>query len=220
MARPIHALVVTASLVLLASACDQKENPYKVPPKKGVDLHKVDNTMDKEDLAAARKEAGIQSPEEKAAENAIWYENEMRKYVKARLPEYRKLIADMRALLDDIEKQAPKWKDEAAFTKYRDKHKPKVTELWTLYDEVTGNGGEGGNTQIPLSKAANAFEQLEADIGPGVHENEAFPVVLKEIRDSLDLVVAALDEIEKDDTIDLSEGEGEGQPAAEEKPKK
>jgi hypothetical protein len=56
-------------------------------------------------------------------------------------------------------------------------------------------------------------------------ENEAFPGVLKEIRDNLDQVVAALDEIEKDDTLDLSEGEAEGaaaedKPAAEKKPKK
>ena len=220
MARSLVASIVTVSLVLIASACDQKENPYKVPPKKGVDLHKVDNQMTEEELIEARKAAGIKSPEEIAAENAIWYETEMRKYVKARLPEYRKLVAEMRALLDDIEKQAPKWKDDAAFGKYRDKHKPKVTELWKVYDEVTGKGGEGGNTQIPLGNAARAFEQLEADIGPGVADNEAFPGALQEIRDNLDKVVAALDEIEKDDSLDVAEGETEGQGAAEEKPKK
>ncbi|MFO7567667.1 MAG: hypothetical protein R6X02_33810 [Enhygromyxa sp.] len=220
MARSIVASIVTVSLVLIASACDQKENPYKVPEKKGVDLHKIDNQMTEEELVEARKAAGIKSPEEIAAENAAWYETEMRKYVKARLPEYRELIAEMRKLLDDIEKQAPKWKDDAAFAKYRDKHKPKVTELWKLYDEVTGKGGEGGNTQIPLGEAARAFEQLEADIGPGVVDNEAFPGVLKEIREKLDEVVVALDEIEKDDTLDLAEGETDGQAAAEEKPQK
>jgi hypothetical protein len=225
MARSIVASIVTASLLLIASACDQKENPYKVPPKKGVDLHKIDNQMSEEELIEARKAAGIKSPEEIAAENAVWYETEMRKYVKARLPEYHKVVTEMRAMLDDIEKQAPKWKDDAAFGKYRDKHKPRVTEFWKLYDEVTGKGGEGGNTQIPLGNAARAFEQLEADIGPGVAENEAFPGALKEIRDNLDQVVAALDEIEKDDTLDQGEGEAEGaaaedKPAAEKKPKK
>lgn len=222
MSRPILASIVTVSLILIASACDPKEDPYKVPAKKSVDLHKIDNQMTEEELVEARKAAGIKSPEEIAAENAAWYETEMRKYVKARLPEYRKLIADMRALLDDIEKQAPKWKDEAAFTKYRDKHKPKVDELWKSYDEVTGKGGEGGNTQIPLAAAADAFEQLENDIGPGVVENEAFPGALKDIRDNLDKVTAALDEIEKDDSLDVAEGETGGEPAAgdKDKPKK
>ena len=210
MARSIIVPVVTASLLLLASACDSKEDPYKVPEKKKrVDLHKIDNTMTKEELIEARKEAGIKSPEEIMAENAAWYETESRKYVKQRLPEYRKLIAEMRGYLDQIEKQAPKWKNEAAFTKFNDKHKAKVAEYWTKYDEVTGKGAEGGNTQAEFGKAAQLFEQLNADIGPGVVDNEAFPGALKEIRDSLDKVVAALDDIEKDDSLDVADTEGE-----------
>ncbi|HLT40755.1 MAG TPA: hypothetical protein VK034_30975 [Enhygromyxa sp.] len=223
MARPILASIVIVNLILIASACDPKEDPYKVPQKKGVDLHKIDNEMTQEELAAARKEAGIKSPEEIAAENAAWYETEMHKYVKARLPDYRKLIGDMRAMLDEIEKQAPKWKDDKAFEKYRTKHQEKVAELWKFYDDVTGKGGEGGNTQIPLAKAAEGFEQLENDIGPGVAENEAFPGALKEIRDNLDKVTAALDDIEKDESLDVAEGETGGDaaaPSAKEEPKK
>jgi hypothetical protein len=217
MARSLIVPVVTASLLLLGIGCDPKEDPYKVPEKKRKDLHAIDNTMTKEELVEARKEAGIKSPEEIAAENAAWYETESRKYIKARLPEYRQLITDMRAFLDEIEKQAPKWKDDAAFAKFEDKHKEKVAEFWKTYDKVTGKGGEGGNTQIPLGNAARGFEQLEIDIGPGVIENEAFPGALKEIRDNLDKVVTALDEIEKDESLDVADTEGE---PAKDEPKK
>jgi hypothetical protein len=200
---------VTISWVLVVSACDAKKDPYALPEKKTVDIHKIDNQMTEEELVAARKAAGIKSPDEIAAENAIWYETECRKYIKARLPEYRKLVADMRSMLDEIEKQAPKWKSDAVFAKYSDKHKPKVKEYWTAYDETTGKGAEGGNTQIPLAAAVDAFEQLNTDIGPNVADNEAFPGALQEIRANLDKVAAALDEIEKDDTLDVVEGETE-----------
>jgi hypothetical protein len=221
MARSIlFPILVTVSLISSASACDPKESPYKTPEKgKRKDLHAVDNTMSKEELVEARKEAGIKSPEEIQAEGAAWYEAEMRKYVKKRLPEYRSLIEDMRKLLDDIEKQAPKWKDEKAFTKFNEKHQEKVKELWAKYDEVTGKGGEGGNTQIPLAAAASGFEQLNLDIGPGVIENEAFPGAIADIRANLDKVVTALDEIEKDESIDLTETETAGEGEAKEEGK-
>jgi hypothetical protein len=150
MARLLIAPIVSAGLLLvLVSACDQKKDPYAVPEKKKRDLHAIDNTMSKEDLVEARKEAGIKSPEEIAAENAAWYETESRKYVKKRLPEYRKLVEDMRAFLDEIEKQAPKWKDDAAFAKFNDKHKEKVAEFWKQYDEVTGKGVPGSDQGDP-----------------------------------------------------------------------
>jgi hypothetical protein len=215
-APPFLRFGIFVSLILSASACDPKEDPYKVPEKKRRDLHAIDNTMSKEDLVEARKEAGIKSPEEIAAENAAWYETECRKYVKERLPKYRQLIADMRAFLDTIEKQAPKWKDDKAFAKFSEKHKEAVTEYWNLYDEVTGKGGEGGNTQIPLAAAADAFEQLNLDIGPGVIDNEAFPVAIQAIRDNLDKVVTALDDIEKDESLDVAESETGGEGTKEE----
>lgn len=214
----------TACLVVLGLsliACDAKQDPYKLPEKKTVDLHKIDNQMSEEELVAARKAAGIKSPEEVAAENAAWYETECRKYIKGKLPDYRKLVADMSAFLDDFEKQAPKWKTDAAFDKYAEKHKKKVAEYWTFYDETTGKGGEGGNTQILISAAVDAFEQLNNDIGVGVAENEAFPGALEEIRGHLEKITAALDEIEKDDSLEA--GDTEGEPAADkpaDKPKK
>jgi hypothetical protein len=201
-------VLASLGLVLLVSACDAKEDPYKLPEKKTVDLHKVDNQMSEEELVEARKAAGIKSPEEVAAENAAWYETECRKYIKGKLPEYRKLVADMRAFLDTIEKQAPKWKNDAAFEKFAGKHKEAVTEYWKAYDETTGKGGEGGNTQVIIAAAADAFEQLNADLGPNVTDNEAFPVAIQAIRDNLEKVTKALDEIEKDDSLDEAETEG------------
>lgn len=217
-ARTLFFVTIGAAL----TACGPKEDPYKLPENKSVDLHEIKNTMSEEELVEARKAAGLKSREQEEAEAAVWYETEMRKYIKARLPDYRKLVADMRTFLDEIEKQAPKWKSDAAFEKFSKKHKEKVAEYWKFYDETTGKGGEGGKTQIDIQAAAQAFEQLNDDLRVDVAANEAFPGVLEEIRGHLEKVEAALDDIEKDESLDVgeTEGEPEGEGEAKDAPKK
>jgi hypothetical protein len=205
MVRPFNA-VVLASLALATLACEPRENPYDYKPKKTVDLHKVNNEVSsEEELAALRKASGIRSPEEIAAENAKFFEDEARGYIKARLPEYRKTLAELRGFLDQIEKQAPKWKNDAAFEKFHKKYKEQTKEFFTRYDELTGEGAEGGETQVDIGWAVRAWEQLNSDIGPGVAEHEGLPGALQEIRDRLDLVDIKLEQIEKDDTIEVPE---------------
>jgi hypothetical protein len=198
------ALATSGLLALSLAACDPKENPYEVKQKGAVDLHKLETEMTEEELAEARKAAGHDSMDEIAAENAKMFEKGAREYVKTRLPEYRELLAEMRGYLEDIEKQAPKWKDDAAFEKFNEKYKEQVDDFLDRYDVLTAKGVEGGNTQADLGWAVRAWEALNNDLGPGVADNEQLPKAIKDIRDRLDKVAAALDDIEKDETLEVN----------------
>lgn len=205
MARRI--IVPFASVGLLALslvACDAKKTDLHDFKKGPVDVHKIKVEMTPEELAAARKAAGHDSMDEIAAENAKMFEKGAREYVKTRLPEYRDLIAELRGYLDDIEKQAPKWKDDAAFSKFGDKYKENTKAFLEVYDVLTGEGVEGGNTQADLGWAIRAWEALNADLGPGVADNEQLPVAIKDIRDRLVKVETALTEIEADETLEVN----------------
>lgn len=198
------ALATSGLLALSLAACDPKENPYEVKKKGAVDLHKLETEMTEEELAEARKAAGHDSMDEIAAENAKMFEKGAREYIKTRLPEYRELVEEMRGYIDDIEKQAPKWKDDAAFSKFNDKYKKQVDDFLDRYDVLTAKGVEGGNTQADLGWAVRAWEALNNDLGPGVADNEQLPAAMKDIRDRLDKVSAALDDIEKDETLEVN----------------
>jgi hypothetical protein len=196
-------LVAALGLSVGLVACDAKKTDLK-DFKKTVDVHKVKVEMTPEELAAAREAAGHDSMDEIAAENAKMFEKGAREYIKTRLPEYRDLLKQLRGYLDDIEKQAPKWKDDAAFTKFNDKYKEEVKSFLETYDVLTSEGVEGGNTQADLGWAVRAFEALNADLGPGVAENEQLPIAMKDIRDRLDKVDTALNEIEADETLEVN----------------
>ena len=205
MARSIPALLAVSALFSLGlTACDAKENPYAVKEKKTVDLHAYDKEMTEEELAEARKAAGHDSMEEIAAENAKIFEKGAREYVKTRLPEYRDLVQEMRGYLDAIEKNAEKWTDEAKFDKFNKGYKEDVKAFLETYDVLTAEGVEGGNTQADLGWAVRAWETLNDDLGPGVFDNAQLPVAIKDIRDRLDKVSAALDDIEKDETLEVN----------------
>lgn len=196
-------LTLTTGLFAL-TACEPKENPYEVKNKGTPDLHKIDNTASEEELAKMREAAGHSSQDELAKENAAMFEKGAREYVKTRLPEYRALVKELRGHLDQIEKQAPKWKDQAAFDKFNEKYRKKVKDFTETYDKLTGKGIEGGNTQADLGAAFRDFEQLNADIAPGVADNEALDEALKRIRERLDKVEEALDDIEKDESLEVN----------------
>lgn len=205
MARSI--IVSFASVGLLALslvACDAKKTDLHDFKKGPVDVHKLKVEMTPEELAEARKAAGHDSVDQIAEENAKMFEKGAREYVKTRLPEYRDLVAQLRGYLDDIEKQAPKWKDDAAYGKFGDKYKEEVKAFLEVYDVLTAEGVEGGNTQADLGWAIRAWEALNADLGPGVADNEQLPVAIKDIRDRLVKVETALTEIEADETLEVN----------------
>lgn len=203
--RALGLVLATAvlSLGLGATACEARENPYEVEYKQGPNLHEIDNTATEEELAAARKAAGHPTQDEIAAENAKMFEKGAREYIKTRLSEYRDFVAEFRKLLGDVESRAPKWSDEGKFAKFADKHRKAVKSFADRYDELTGKGAEGGETQADLGYAFRTFENLNEDLGPGVADNEAFAATLGEIRERLDKVEAALEDIAGDDSLEI-----------------
>lgn len=205
MARSIIAPFAVLGLVALTlTACDAKENPYEVKKKGSVDLHSYDKEMTPEELAEARKAAGHASTDQIAEENAKMFEKGAREYIKTRLPEYRDALVEMRGYLDEIEAGAPKWKAEGAFEKFNTDYKERVNAFLDVYDVLTAKGAEGGNTQADLGWAVRAWEALNNDLGPDVFDNAQLPVAIKDIRDRLDKVSASLDEIEKDETLEVN----------------
>lgn len=206
MARSITASFAILGLTTLSlAACEPRENPYEVKKKGGIDVHSYEKEMTPEELEAARNAAGHDSKDEIAAENAKIFEKGAREYIKTRLSEYRELITELRGYLDEIEAGAPKWGDDAAFEKFSETYKENVDAFLDVYDTLTGDGAEGGNTQADLGWAVRAWEALNNDLGPGVADNEALPGAIKDIRDRLDKVDKALTEIEADETLEVNE---------------
>lgn len=190
---------------LAPMACDDSARQEKLNTHKQTrDLKDYNPEASPEELAATRKAAGHDSQDEIAAENARMFEKGAREWVKTRLPEYRDFLADFRDHIDTIEKEAPKWKDDKAFAKFDEKYKERVKAFITTYDDLTGKGVEGGNTQAELGKAFRDWEALKDELSPGVADSERFPEILKAIRDTLDTVAKALDDIEADETLELN----------------
>ena len=177
------------------------EQAIPPPAKKLSELKQSSPDMSPEELKAARKAAGFKSREEVAAENAAMFEADARKYVKERLKDYRTLLADVRKSTEAAEKAAQGWAKSKDVQAAVDKHKEKVREandeLTKRYNELTGHGAEGGETQVLLGKAFRGWEDLQASLGPDVAA-EALTNAANEIRSQLDEVGAKLDEIEKD----------------------
>lgn len=198
------ALVILITSGLASMACDSDRTEKLNTHKKTRDLKDYEPEMTPEELARAREAAGHDSQDEIAAENAKMFEKGAREWIKTRMAEYRDFLADFRDHLDTIEKEAPKWKDDKAFAKFDEKYKTRVKAFVETYDELTGKGIEGGNTQAELSKAFRDWEALKDELSPGVADSERFPEILKAIRDSLDVVGKALDDIEADETLELN----------------
>lgn len=194
--------LLTSALAL--AACDESRQEKLNTHKQTRDLKDYNPEMTPEELAKAREAAGHSSADELAAENARMFEKGAREWIKTRMAEYRDFVADFRDHIDTIEKEAPKWKDDKAFAKFDEKYKERAKTFVETYDELTAKGVEGGNTQAELSKAFRDWEALKDELGPGVGESERFPEILKGIRDTLDVVAKALDDIEADETLEIN----------------
>jgi hypothetical protein len=196
--------ILLTSGSLAPMGCDGERQEKLNTHKQTRDLKDYNPEMTPEELAEARKAAGHDSQDEIAAENARIFEKGAREWIKTRMPEYRDFVADFRDHIDTIEKEAPKWKDDKAFAKFDEKYKERVKTFVETYDELTGKGAEGGNTQVELGKAFRDWEALKDELSPGVADSERFPEILKGIRDTLDTVSKALDDIEADETLEIN----------------
>jgi hypothetical protein len=208
MRNPLIAII--AGLALGAISCDSpKTEDTPAPSTKPGELKQASDTkMSKEELEKARKEAGFKSFEEQAAENMAAMEKGNREYIKRRLTKYRDMLKGMRSMVDDIESQSAKWAEgKGDFAKFEAAYKDDAKDFRTAYNELTGNGLEGGNTQAKIAKAMRSWENINNDLGPDIAKESNFKTALEEVRKDLDEVDKDIDAIEKDDTLDGSGGE-------------
>lgn len=219
------ALLVVALSLTLAPACgggaEKKSIAENIgPASKNIADIKTESKVSEEELARRRKEAGFVTKEEAdaklAAENAAVFEKGDREYIKARLVDYRKLTADTRKFVDDIEKGAAKWTDKTFAKAAEDLHK-RAKELTKSLDKLSDGGKSGGNTQVILNKAYRPLEELDGALSPELGKDPALPETLKTIRDALTEAEAAFTEIEKDETLVASKFAKTGEAANEAK---
>jgi chromosome segregation ATPase len=162
--------------------------------------------MSKEELEEARRKAGFKSHEERLEEAKAQYDQMEKGYVKGRLSAYRDLVKGLRDKLDEVEKAAPKWaKNEAAFKKFSEKYKEDNTAFKKQYDELSEQGNRGGNLQVDLGSLVDEWENFNGDLAPQISEAEGFATTLEGLRTKIGDIEKALDEIEKDETIEADE---------------
>lgn len=208
MRKPLWIVAMTL-LMTVPVGCDSSDGeiPDKFKVEKIVPLseRKQKVTQTPEELAEIRKKSGFKSQEELAEENRKMFEKGEREYVKTRLKEYRKFLADLRGKLDEVEKESAKWakaKDpDKVYERWQKKAAKKQKEFDKAFMKMTGNMIEGGDTTAKLGKAYRAWEDLFRSLSGKVGDNERFPPAVKKIRDNLEPVDALLDDIEKDDTL-------------------
>ena len=209
-------LLAVAALTLFlgpVTGCDSGEKKSiadQIAPaaKTAADVKKGPEVSE-EELQRRRKEAGFKTKEEVdaelAAENAKMFEKGDREYIKARLKDFRKLTADTRKLVDDIEKEAGKWsaaKDpQKAFDKSGEALGKRAKDQQKALDKLSEKSTKGGNTLVLLLKAFRPLEELQGALGPEIGKDEKFAEALKTIRAALDESEAAFTDIEKDETL-------------------
>lgn len=210
-----HTLAVVALSLSFGpiAGCDSGEKKsiadQIAPAAKDLKDVKKGPEVSEEELQRRRKEAGFKTKEEVdaelAAENAKMFEKGDREYIKARLKDFRKLTADTRKLVDDIEKEAGKWstaKDpQKAFDKSGEALVKRAKDQQKALDKLSEKSTKGGNTLVLLLKGFRPLEELQANLGPEIGKDEKFAEALKTIRGALDESEAAFTEIEKDDTL-------------------
>jgi hypothetical protein len=216
------------SLLLLAG-CDSGGEKKSIadqigPPTKSLADLKQESTVSKEEQERIRKEMGFVNKADKEKEEAEKIAKEMeaseRAWIKTRLKDYRKLNEDTKKYLDDLEKEAGKWaaaKDpQKAFDKNGKSFKDRERELIKQIDKLSEKSTKGGNTQAEYNKLFRPLDESIPNLGPEVSADPAFADLLKNSRTQLDALNKALDDIEKDETIEANkfhEGEGEGEDA-------
>lgn len=205
---------IVASFVLCACDTGQpKVADETKQSKKPSELKQAKKAeMSPEELAEARKQAGFVDQDEVMAEAREKLQREDKGFVKGHAKEFRKIVGDMQAALDSVEKGAPKWakaKDsEAAFGKFNEGYKKTNQEVMKAYNELTSNGANGVGS-IELNAFIAGWENFNGDLSGEISENENFSKSLEELRTALNDVNTKIDEIEKDESIEAIGGEGE-----------
>lgn len=207
----MRTLVFATALVapLALTGCDTGQAPVvdeSKQSKKPEELKQAKKSeMTPEELAEARKKAGFVDPDEQRAKAVEKLQREDKMFVKGHLDDFRKITKDLGAALNGVEKAAPKWakaKDsDAAFNKFKESYKKDNKELMKAYREMTSNGANGV-ASIKLNDFITDFENFNGDLSGKISENENFTKSLEALRQALTDVNTAIDEIEKDESIE------------------
>ncbi len=224
--KPILPVVALSLFLAPVAGCDGGEKKSIAeqigPATKDTKDLKANVTVSEEELQRRRKEAGFKSKAEidaeLAAENAKAFAKGDREYVKNRLKDYRKLTAETRKVIDDIEKETAKWsaaKDpQKAFDKSGKALAQRAKDQQKALDKLSGpDHASGGNTLVILNKAFRPLAEVIDAFGPELGKQETFAATLTAIRAALDEADADLTSIEKDETLFVKDGEdakGEG----------
>jgi hypothetical protein len=225
---PEHRLTAPVLTLLfataVAAACDSGEKKSIAdqigPPTKSINEIKGEE-VSKEELEKRRKELGFRSKAdiqaEEAAKIAVEMEKGEREYIKSRAKDYKKLNEDTKKFIDDLEKEAGKWaaaKDpDKAFEKGAKPLQDRMRDLIKEIDRLSERSTKGGNTQAIYNKLFRPLDELvKGSLGPQISAEPAFTEALKSSRTELENVTKAVDEIEKDETLEVNkfvEGEDE-----------
>ena len=213
-----HALLASAALAFVLSGCDSGDDDrFKVEKGYTPPSERKQKEYTPEELEKIRKEQGFKSQDELIEEAKTEMEESSKKYVKAKLDDFKGLAADLTKMVDDIEAGAAKWakaKDpDKAFEKFEPELKERVKAYEEAFKKTTNEGIEGGNTTAHLTRAFEEFKILRAGLSGKVGENEKLPGVVTKVRDAIAVVTKELEEIEKDDSIvpDAGDGGAEGE---------
>ncbi len=210
----MRTLVLFSALIapLALVGCDSEKEPIVEPDKskKPSELKQASKTeMSAEELAEARKKAGFVSPEEQMAEAKQVYEKMEKEFVKGRMDDYRKTVADLSGALDKVEKASAKWakaKDpEAAYTKWAEGYSADNKEFMKGYRELTEKESRGGQVQVLLGGVITGWENFNGDLSGKIAENEQFAPTLEELRKKIKELSDELDAIEKDESLEADE---------------
>jgi chromosome segregation ATPase len=220
-----YAMFAPVLSLLLLAGCDSGGEKKSIadqigPPTKSLADLKQESTVSKEEQERIRKEMGFVNKADKEKEEAEKIAKEMeaseRAWIKTRLKDYRKLNEDTKKYLDDLEKEAGKWaaaKDpQKAFDKNGKSFQDRMRELVKQIDKLSERSTKGGNTQAEYNKLFRPLDESVPNIGAQAASDPAFTDLIKNSRTQLDTLNKALDDIEKDETVEANkfhEGEGE-----------
>lgn len=209
----LFALPLALAGALACGGGEQKSIADQIgPPTKKLSELKQESTVSDEEIARRRKEAGFKTKAEIDAElaeqNAKEMEKVEREWIKTRLKDYKTLTANTTKFLDDLEKEAGKWaaaKDpQKAFDKGAKAFQDRLKELIKTIDKLSERSTKGGNTQATFNKLFRPLEELVGALSPTIASEPAFTDALKNARTELDNATKALDEIEKDETLEVN----------------
>lgn len=208
------------TLALSAAACDSKKE--EIAPQKTKSIaelqQEVKDERSPEELEKARREAGIISPEEAAAENMKEMEKGEREFVKTRLDKYKETTKSLRGLVDKVEKDAKTWaaaKDpQKDFDAWVETYQEEVKTFMSSYNDISENGIRGGALAATIGKTLRSWGQINNDLSPTIGKEESFATSLTDLRKLIDEIDAELAKIEKDETLKANPNAEKEEPAA------